>query len=101
MSAVAVGHIEVDAKGVARIAGSRLQVKHIAVYAQEGQTPEQIREAYPFLTLGEIYAALSFYYDHKAEIDAEIRRDEEEIERLRREAPESPFVKRMKAEGRL
>jgi hypothetical protein len=40
-----------------------------------GYSAEQIREHYPHLSLAQIYAALSYYYDHKAEIDAEIEKD--------------------------
>jgi O-acetylhomoserine/O-acetylserine sulfhydrylase-like pyridoxal-dependent enzyme len=33
---------------------------------------EQIQEAYPGLSLGQIYAALAYYYDHEEQVDAEI-----------------------------
>jgi uncharacterized protein (DUF433 family) len=36
------------------------------------QEPEEIAENYQ-LTLPQVYAALAYYYDHKAEIDASIQ----------------------------
>ena len=41
------------------------------------------------------------YYDHKDEVDALIKEWDREYERMRAQAGESPFVTRMRAEGRL
>jgi uncharacterized protein (DUF433 family) len=101
MPVVTANHIQVDEKGVARIDGSRMKVKHIAVEKSQGMSEEEIQKAHPFLSMAQIYAALSYYYDHKAEIDARIQRDEREYQRLRAEAGEAPFVKRMRAAGKL
>jgi uncharacterized protein (DUF433 family) len=40
------------------------------------ETPEQIASAYPPLTLSQVYAALSYYYDHPQEIEAYITENE-------------------------
>jgi uncharacterized protein (DUF433 family) len=46
-----------------------------------GLSPEEIHAAYSGLfTLAQIHAALSYYYDHKAEYDAEIARQVAEAE---------------------
>ena len=43
-----------------------------------GYTPEQICEAhYNELTLAQVHAALSYYYDHQPEIDAELQQNTE------------------------
>lgn len=101
MPVVTAGHIEVDEKGVARIGRSRLKVLHIATEKFQGMSEEEIQKAHPFLSMAQIYAALSYYYDHKPEIDAKIQSDEREYQRLRAEAGEAPFVKRMRAAGKL
>ena len=49
----------------------------------------------------QIHAALSYYYDHKPELDEKIVRDLEDANRLKAQAGDSPFVKRMRAEGKL
>ena len=41
---------------------------------RRGLTADQIRELYPHLTPGQIYAALSYYADHQVEMDAAIAR---------------------------
>lgn len=43
-----------------------------------GSTPEEIQIKLPHLTLGQIYNALSYYYDYKDEIDQDIDSDSEE-----------------------
>ena len=60
------GHIEVDDAGVARVAGTRLKVIHLVMdQAAHGSTPEQMQGQFPPLTLAQIYAALTYYHDHK------------------------------------
>jgi uncharacterized protein (DUF433 family) len=42
-----------------------------------GETPEEILEKYPHLTLAQVYDALSYYYDHQEEIDRDMEADTE------------------------
>ncbi len=70
--------------GHPRIVGTRLKVLHIALeYERLGWTPDQICEAHPGITLSQVHAAVSYYYDHKREIDRTIREDVGFAERLR------------------
>ena len=56
------------------IAGTRIKVEQIVInYEHMGQTPDQIAEAHPHLTLAQIHDALSYYYDHATEIQRDIR----------------------------
>jgi uncharacterized protein (DUF433 family) len=71
MSLAPVQRIEIDANGIARIAGSRSRVSQIVVDHRQ-MSPEAIVEAYSHLTLADVYAALAYYYDHQGQIDAEI-----------------------------
>ena len=72
MPVVAIEHIEVDGRGVAAVVGTRLKVRDIAIAAAQGLPPEAIRAEFPRLTLAQIFAALSYYHDHRADVDAEI-----------------------------
>jgi uncharacterized protein (DUF433 family) len=102
MATVAIEHIEVDEKGVARIAGSRIKVQQLVVERQtEGWTLEEIQAQHPHLTLGQIYAAFAYYFDHKAEVDAQIEDSRRYAAKMREAAGESPLVARMRAEGKL
>lgn len=74
--------------GRACVDGRRIAVVDIVFLWKEGQSPEQILEAYPALTLAQVHAALSYYYENPAEIEAELVEDdgwEEEDERLKAE----------------
>jgi uncharacterized protein (DUF433 family) len=57
------------------IAGTRIPVRLIYQRAQDGDTMETIRQAYPHLTPAQIHDALSYAYDHLAEIEQEIQRE--------------------------
>ena len=66
--------------GDAVIMGSRIPVRLIYQRTQAGDTVEMIRQAYPHLTPAQIHDALSYAYDHLAEIEQEIRREDQAYE---------------------
>ena len=70
--------------GQPRIAGTRLKVQHIFLeYKRLGWSPDQICDAHPGIKLAQVHAAISYYYDHKEELDKSIREDKEFAERLK------------------
>lgn len=73
--------------GKPRIEGHRITVKHVVVdHDRAGMGAQEIVAAYPGLTLADVEAALDYYREHRDEIDADIRADDEhwdEVERLR------------------
>ncbi len=74
--------------GKPRIAGSRIQVKHVVVmHERQGMTAEQIVSEYPHLTLAGIYAALAYYHDHREEVNADIRAEREWYEEMKAKHP--------------
>ena len=96
------GHIQVDDRGVARIAGSRIKVMHLVMEVQaNGYTPEQLHEQFPHLRIAQIFAAMTYYHDHKEEVDRQIVESTQLVERMRAEAGESPFHKRLREAGKL
>lgn len=74
--------------GKPRIDGHRIKVQHVAIWHnQMGMSPEDILRSYPQLSLAKIHAALSYYYDNKDKIDAQMKEDEEFVEQLEKEIP--------------
>jgi uncharacterized protein (DUF433 family) len=69
--------------GRPRIKATRIGVDFIGRFLQIGTGPEEIAQMYPFLTLAAIHDAISYYYDHKVEIDDSIGQAEALWERLR------------------
>lgn len=101
MTAVLVP-IVVDDQGVAYVEGTGIKVVEVVrVIRTSGDEPEQARDAFPQLTLDKVYAALSYYYGHKDELDADMARRDRLVEKLREEAEEHPFAQRMRKAGRL
>jgi uncharacterized protein (DUF433 family) len=49
-------------------------------------TPEEMVRSWRHLTLAQVYDAISFYYDHKSEIDRDIRAEQRAFARLKRRA---------------
>jgi uncharacterized protein (DUF433 family) len=64
-------------------------------YQGRGWSAEEIVRQYPYLTLAEVHAALTYYHDHRDEVDRELAEEIAEVERFRREAPETPLLKRL------
>jgi uncharacterized protein (DUF433 family) len=61
--------------GVACIDGTRIRVMDIVSLKRRGESPEQMLEAYPSLDLAQIYASLSYSYEHPEEIEASFEDD--------------------------
>jgi uncharacterized protein (DUF433 family) len=69
--------------GKPHIAGRRITVAHIAVAHEEARLDAETIAAEYDLTLGQVHAALSYYYDHRDEIDQSMREDEAFVEEMR------------------
>lgn len=71
--------------GQPRIDGRRISVAQVASCHVRGGWPvEEIAEAFN-LTLAEVHAALSYYYDHREEIDKALQAEEEWVEQIKKE----------------
>jgi len=103
MLSTETAHIHLDHRGVAWIDDTNVKVIEVVLdKIADGLSPEEIHFQHPDLSLAQIHAALSYYYDHQTEIDAEIERQVQRVEALAaRAAIDSPFRKRMRAMGKL
>src|SRR2546421_3175009 len=77
------------------IEGHRISVHDIAVWHQQGRTAEDVARDFG-LTLGQVYAALAYYYDHQEEIDRDIAEEVADIA-TRARADNSPSAQRLRA----
>lgn len=69
--------------GKPRIAGHRIRVQDIALWTEEGSSVDEIVASYPQLSLSDVYAALTYYHDHREQIDQDMRDDKEFFERMK------------------
>lgn len=51
------------------IVGTRISLDSVVCSFKEGQSPDAIQEDFPLLKPAQIYGAIAFYLDHKADID--------------------------------
>ena len=102
LAATTYEHIAIDPEGVPIIAGTRTKVLQLVIDVMaHGSSPEEMRFQYPHLSLGQIHSALAYYWDHKEEVDADIERRFERVERWRHEAGPSRLVARLKERSAL
>jgi hypothetical protein len=63
-------------------------VLDIAIWhEQQGLSPDEIVSQVPSLTLADVHAGLAYYYDHREEIQEEIRAEREQADEFRRDTP--------------
>ena len=62
--------------GRPHVAGTRFSVHRVVEYVlHQGVTAEEMRAAFPHLSLAAIYDTLAYYYDNRDEVDAESTAD--------------------------
>ena len=106
MSTVEYAHVTVNSDNVPMITGTQIKVVEIVLdHIGHGWDAQEIQRQHPHFSLGQIYSALAYYYDHKAEIDADIDRRQREVEHLKAEIDKlqgpSKLRARLRAMGRL
>jgi len=72
--------------GVLRVGNTRVSLDSIIIAFNQGATPEQIVQDYDTLELSEVYAAISYYLQHREEVDAYLADRIAQNEELRKEA---------------
>jgi uncharacterized protein (DUF433 family) len=76
MSITETNHLYVERdpskyEGKAVLKGTRIPVASIVNHYRSGMSIEEIIEGYPSVTPAQLFDALSYYFDHKDEIDRE------------------------------
>lgn len=72
--------------GRMRIDGTRITVHRIAILYKQGQQPEEILQAYPHLTLSQVFTALAYFHANRDEIEQELASEDADYEQLKQEA---------------
>lgn len=90
MKVLDTGHIVAEPDvlgGEPHIAGHRIGVSHIAIWiVYNHESPDQIADEFG-LSLGEVHAALAYYYDHREEIDRDIAEADRRAEEMAKRYP--------------
>ncbi len=66
------------------IAGTRIRVQDIWTWHElQGLTPEEIVTQFPQVSLADVHAALTYYHDHREEIQRQIKESKDLVNTLR------------------
>jgi len=100
LSETRYGHIKLDDTRVPMIAGTTMKVIELVLdHLACGWSPEELHFLHPSLTMGQIYSALAYYWDHKADLDQDIERRLQLVDQVQQATAPSPLSKRLKAKN--
>ena len=68
-------------------------------YLGRGLGPEDIVRHYPYLTLAEVHSAMTYYHDHRDEIDTEIQAELDQLKDSADANSHSTIWQKLKASG--
>ena len=93
-------HIAFNEKGAPIIIGTTMKViELIAEKISYGWSPEEIHLQHPYLTMGQIYSALAYYYDNEDELNKDIEHRLQTAKQYQSE--KTPLRERLKNLGLL
>ncbi len=93
-------HIELDKSNVPIISGTTMKVIELVLEKTAyGWSPEELSIQHPHLTLGQIYSALAYYWDHQNELDKDIEKRLKKVDSLHKSSAHSSLKNRLKTKG--
>lgn len=93
-------HVVLNEARVPLISGTTMKVVELVLaQAAYGWSAEELHIQFSHLTLGQIYSALAYYWDHRGELDTDIENRIKKVDAIRKSMPVSPLVKRLKDKG--
>ena len=93
-------HVVLSDSRVPLISGITMKVVELVLaQAAYGWSAEELHIQFPHLTLGQIYSALAYYWDHRDELDTDIEKRIEKVDKIQKSTLASPLIKRLKDKG--
>jgi hypothetical protein len=72
-------------------------IELVSAQHAHGWSPEELSFQFQHLSMAQIHGALSYYWDHREELDADITRREQVVETLRQASQGNPLSLRLSA----
>lgn len=90
-------HITLNRNGVPVIENTNTKVVEIVLEMKAyGWSPEEIHFQHRYLSLGQIYSALAYYFDHVQKFEKDIAARQAKAEAIQAEIGESELSKKLK-----
>lgn len=86
--------ITLNPQGVALVTGTRVPIDTLITAFRQGDTPEEIAQNFPTVTVAKAYAVIAYYLQHQADIDAYLTE-----RRQRRDALRASMEQRLDPHG--
>lgn len=88
-------HVEITpgvCGGKPRIAGTRIRVQDVYVWHElQGKHADEIIAEYPQLTVADVHAALAYFWDNRAEIEKQMKSEENFVAEVRAKLGPGPL----------
>lgn len=75
--------ITMSAQGVALVEGTRVPIDTVITAFEQGDTPEEIAQNFPTVTVAAAYAVIAYYLQHQSAVDAYLAERRQRREALR------------------
>ena len=78
-------HVILDEANVPVITGTTMKVIELVLEQRAyGWSPEELHFQHPYLTIGQIFSALAYYWDHQEDLDRDIERRLANVDEIQR-----------------
>jgi uncharacterized protein (DUF433 family) len=77
--------LNVDSQGTVRVGGTRVSLDTVIGAFHHGATPEEIVQDYSSLRLGDVYAAITFYFQNRPEVDSYLQQQRQKGDEIQRQ----------------
>lgn len=77
--------LRIDEDGAVRIGQTRVLFTLVIDLYKNGVSPETIAVQFPSVALEQVYGAVAYYLQHRAEVDELLEQEEREAESIRRQ----------------
>lgn len=77
--------LKTDQEGVVRVGNTRVTLDTVIMAFKEGAAAEEIVSQYPTLRLADVYAAIGYYLQHQADVEAYLSRRQQIADQVRQQ----------------
>jgi uncharacterized protein (DUF433 family) len=77
--------LKLDQDGVARVGGTRVTLESLLAAYCQGATAEEIAQRYPAVSLSDVYAVITYYLRHRADVEDYLAQAQARSEQARQE----------------